>query len=201
MRFAKNLVSDMNAQEIDLKSRMAHRPALWRAGIAVAIAACCLPGAAMSRMGTAEVRDADGVPCFTLPLNRETRAGLRLQTLYVSETRSPDNGVTLPPELWHITVAQGAASPKVLPQSCIRYGQAPAGMVQRTLKQLALFHPYNIAIRLEPDNSGMIAYTAQFCLVADAAGTVKVITVPHSSNDEHRMHACTRQPSPRKPAR
>lgn len=145
----------------------------------------------MSRMGTAVVTEIDGLPCFSLPMERATRSGLRLQVLYVAEKRSPDNGMTLPAELWHIRSVNTANAPLLRPSMCIRYGDAPPGMVERTKKTLELFHPYHIAIRQQSDGSGTVAYTAEFCLKPDANGLVRVLVIPNDgSTDEMRFSRC-----------
>lgn len=164
-----------------------HRRCLIAAVIALACSSC----GAMSRMGTAEVTEADGQPCFALPLESQTRGGLPLSVLYVSEIRSPDNGVSLPGELWHIASANLGSPVQLRPQACIRYGQAPSGTVQRSYKPLELFHPYHVAIRAP--GARTVAYTADFCLKPDATGKVKVVVVPLDGNsEEKRFSICTK---------
>lgn len=165
----------------------------WHFLMAGAISLACSSCAATSRMGNAAVTEADGLPCFALPQHRATKNGLPLDTLYVSETRSPDNGVTLPAELWHISAAEGAAAPQLRPQGCISYGKAPAATVQRSFKPLELYRPYHVAIRTQGDNAGMVAYTAEFCLKPDASGKARVLVVPRDgSSDDKRFSVCAR---------
>lgn len=165
---------------------------LYRRGlIAATVAFACSSCGAMSRMGTAEVTEADGQPCFALPLESQTRGGLPLSVMYVSEIRSPDNGVSLPAELWHVASANLAAPVQLRPQVCIRYGQAPAGTLQRSHKPLELFHPYHVAIRAP--GARTLAYTADFCLKPDATGKVRVVVVPlDGRSEDQRFSICTK---------
>lgn len=161
--------------------------------IAAAIALNSPLCAATSRMGTAEVTTVGGLPCFSIPYSRDTRHGLPLQVLYVSEVRSPDAGLSLPAELWHIAASDTASPPSLHPQTCIRYGQAPATTVQRTVKPLQMFHPYHVAIRAPHENAGMMAYVAQFCLIQYAGGHVRVqVIAQNGAGDDERFSVCRR---------
>lgn len=176
-----------------MKQPNAHMGKRWRFLAAGAITLTCSSCVAMSRMGNAEVTEANGLPCFSIPLDRTTRQGVALETLYVSETRSPDNGVTLPAELWHITANESAALPTLRPPACIPYGHAPGAMTQRTFKPLKVFHPYHVGIRTQPSHSGRGGYSAEFCLKPDTNGRVRVLMVPRDgSSEDDRFSVCAR---------
>ena len=139
------------------------------------------PSLAMSRMGTATVTEVNGLPCFSVLRDRETRNGLPLSVLVVSEVGSPDGMRTLPAALWSISAAGSAPRHLLRPEACIRYGEAPAGTVQRTLRQLELFHPYHVSIKAGDGSYGTVAHRARFCLTADAMGQVRVQRMPPES--------------------
>lgn len=174
-----------------MKRMPVHIGLYGRGLIATLITLVCSSCGAMSRMGTAQVTDADGLPCFALPMESATRGGLPLSVLVVSEIRAPDNGVSLPKELWHIASQNAGPPVQLRPPACIRYGQAPAGTVQRSYKPLVAFHPYHVAIRAP--GSRTVAYTAEFCLKPDATGNVRVIVVPaDGSPEDKRFSICSR---------
>lgn len=159
---------------------------------ATALAFAGAPALAMSRMGTATVNVVDGLPCFSLLRDRETRNGLPLSVLLVSEVRSPDGMRTLPAELWRISRSDTAPRHLLRPEACIRYGEAPAGMVQRTLMPLKLFHPYHVSIKAGDSSYGTVAHGAQFCLTTDAAGKVRANIAPPESKRHLVADPCAR---------
>lgn len=161
------------------------------------LAACVLaftgtPALAMSRMGSATVSEVNGLPCFSLLRDRETRNGLPLSVLIVSEVGSSDGMRTLPAELWRISADHSASRPLLRPEACIRYGEAPAGTVQRTRMPLELFHPYHVSIKAGDSRYGTVAHGARFCLTADATGQVRVQMVPPESRRHLVADPCAR---------
>ena len=160
---------------------------------AVALAMICSLCIAASRMGTAEVSDKNGMPCFALPSDPETRDGLPLYVLAVTEVKSVDGMKTPPEELWYFTAADFKMPPQLRPTDCIRYGETPASTLQRTLKPLQPFHPYSVSIVAREKSSSMLAYVAEFCVKPDHMGrtTVQIISSVRSEGDK-RYGVCAR---------
>jgi len=149
--------------------------------------------AATSRLGIAEISESNGLPCFSVPLDAETKNGLPLHALVVKEIKSADRGQTLQGELWHFAAADPTSPTQLRPEKCIRYGEAPAGTVQRTLKPLQSFHPYAVAVAARPENSNVIAYSAEFCIKSDSAGKIAIQVIsPDKRSGDKRYDVCAR---------
>lgn len=166
----------------------------WRLLITVAITLNSASCVATSRIGTAEVSDQNGQPCFSIPSNAETMEGLPLITLAVTDINLLDGGRKLPPESWHFVATNLGAPPKLFPDKCVRYGEAPPATRQRTLKPLELFHPYIVSVGARPKDSNLSAYTAEFCITMDETGRRKIQVISSDRRlGEQRYQVCTKQ--------
>ncbi|WP_426212625.1 hypothetical protein [Massilia sp. TWP1-3-3] len=128
------------------------------------------------------VTEVAGLPCFAIPENRETRGGIPLYGLLVSERPSSES--TLPPsELWSVSVEPAGASIVARPHSCIRYGETPLGAVAGTPLTLQPHHVYGIDLNARPENSNVHSYSAQFCIrLVGGKSVVQVIPWNDKSN-------------------
>jgi hypothetical protein len=165
----------------------------WRFLLVAMLCAGCTSSMATSRVGTAVVTESNGLPCFSIPANGETRQGLPLRGIAVTEIQTGDWN-KLPAELWHFTAADPSSRSQLHPTKCIRYGEAPAASVQRALKPLEPFRVYYVNVNARTDDSGMIGYVAKFCVKPDGAGKniVQVIS-PDERGGEKRFEVCARQ--------
>lgn len=109
------------------------------------------------------VTEVAGRPCFAIPDNRETRDGITLYGLLVSERRPSES--TLPPsELWSVSVEPAGASIMARPHSCISYGETPLGAEAEKALPLQPYHVYRIDLNAHHGNSNVHSYTAEFCI-------------------------------------
>lgn len=161
------------------------------------MANCASSSSAYSRMGTAQISDVNGLPCFSIPLDYETEDGVSFYSLYVSELTSPDHGRTLPPMLWSISARDATSPPQLLPPACIPYGQTPPDTVQRTLQPLSLFRPYYVAVRAWRKKTSLVAYTAEFCITADIEGKLKARVIPQDQRLGPQRYDVCKKPPPR----
>lgn len=118
---------------------------------------------ALSSMGTATIINSNGTPCFSIPKNSETKNGLPLYSLTVSEIR-PGNLEELSPSVWSFETKNHKAPPTILPTQCIRYGDNPAGTTRLTLMPMKPNTLYYVSIRAQNNVSNVFAYTGIFCI-------------------------------------
>ena len=164
----------------------------WRLLAVAALCVGCTSSMATSRLGTAVVTESNGVPCFSVPANDETRQGLPLRGIVVSEMQTGDWN-KLPAELWHFSAADSASRPELRPTECVRYGEAPAASVQRTFKPLEPYRVYHVMVNARPDDSGMIGYVAKFCIKPDGAKKIIVQAIsPDERGGDKRYQVCAR---------
>lgn len=160
----------------------------------IAVLACliCMPSFSLSRMGTATISDSDGVPCFSIPENFETRDGLPLHGLYISELPNGEHD-KLPPSVWSFSTNNEDAPPKIFPRQCIRYGESPTGTTQRTLIPLELLKVYSIFIKAKHEGSSMIGYTGEFCIKPAGSGRTVVQAISEDRNlGDSRLSGCVK---------
>lgn len=143
---------------------------------------------ATSRMGEAEVRQVDGVPCFTIPIKEEQRAGgaPRLSALSVY-----DASVVPTTEIWSFT-SKSAKMPTLSSGACILYGQAPSGSEGTKSIPLQIGNKYGVILsteRVDPSDP-TFGYDAKFCLVANPSGSVRVHQVIY--NQRWRYEVCSK---------
>ncbi|MEJ7805932.1 MAG: hypothetical protein WKG03_08445 [Telluria sp.] len=164
----------------------------WRVLVLAALCAGCTSSMATSRLGTAVVTASNGVPCFSIPADGETGHGLPLRGIVVSDLPTGD-WKKLPAELWHFTAASPASRPRLHPTACVRYGEAPAGSVQRTFKPLEPYRVYHVMVNARNDDSGMIGYVAKFCVKPDGPNKsiVHAISADERGGDK-RYAVCAR---------
>lgn len=152
---------------------------------------CTFP-MAMSGIGSVIITESNGRPCFSIQSDAETKDGLRLDGIVVSETRS-GSSKELPEELWHFMATDPSKKAILCPTECVRYGEAPSNVTQRTLKNLEVFRVYSVNVIAHNENSNTVAYSGKFCLTSDKLGK---ITVQSISNDERdgnkRYEVCAR---------
>lgn len=140
----------------------------------------CTYAMAMSGMGSVVITESNGRPCFSIQSDAETKDGLPLDGIVVSEARS-GNSKKFPEELWHFMTVDSLQKTILRPGECIRYGDAPQNATQRTLKNLEVFRVYSVDVIARNENTNMVAYSGKFCLVSDALGKIAVQPI---SNDE-----------------
>ena len=133
-------------------------------------------------MGSAEVKIIDGRLCFSLPANKETRDGIRLFTVFVSEDNALKAG-TLFPEIWHLTVLPHGKFIMISPKDCIPYGLELPGTVQLNSAKLTQLHIYSVFLQARPEESNLIGYGARFCIIPANDGK---FSIKASSRDDPR---------------
>lgn len=149
----------------------------------------CLESSANSRMGTAEVRNLDGLPCFAIPSSTETRDGISLYTITVSENKSAQAG-TLPKEMWHLAVMPYGSFRTITPKDCLRYGEELPGTRQRTSGKLVPGQVYAVHINARPEESNLMGYIARFCVIPGKDGKLSVGLPATSRPDADSSQAC-----------
>lgn len=129
-----------------------------------------------SSIGRAVVTEVDGQPCFAVEKTWSSRNGLPMHGLTVVQRDYPG---TRPYShyVWTFRVDPPGSSIVTRPETCMRYGVTPKGATQETLLPLEPYQVYSVGIDAAPENSGMIAHTAEFCVRPASAGPPRVITV------------------------
>lgn len=86
-------------------------------------------------MGTSSITDVEGVPCFSIPADSETRDGLPFHGVSMSEL---PNGVSsdLPLTVWRIRATDFDLLSTLHPRNCIQYGEVPDRTTQQIYKPL-----------------------------------------------------------------
>lgn len=132
---------------------------------------------ATSRMGDAVVSNSGGVPCFTIPKNSETRQGIPLDGLIVSELTSSDES-TYPNELWQFSIEPPGSSITMRPEKCILYGALPKLAKQNSLTPLKPFQVYAVFLHAVPKGTSLRGYKADFCVFPEKNGQTSVKVIP-----------------------
>lgn len=167
-----------------LKQRM------LRCSVAIAIYLVSLPSTSMSRMGTVSITDVEGVPCFSIPENLETRNGLPFRGMSISEIPSGDSS-DLPPTVWRIRPTDFDSLPTLHPRNCIQYGELPDGTTQWIYKPLQLLKVYSVFLQARHDGSSMMGYTGEFCLKPAGSGRTFVQVIPEDRRlGDARLAGC-----------
>lgn len=175
---------------ISLRIRNTHRTCLKQLVLAV-FGMLTTSACATSRIGEAEVRQIDGVPCFTIPIKEEQRAGgaPRLSALSVYDASTAPTT-----EIWSFA-SPFAKMPTLSSDVCIPYGRAPTGSETTKSIPLQVGKKYGVilnTVRVDPSDP-TFAYDARFCLVANPNGGVRVQQVIYSNG--WRYEACEAQKS------
>lgn len=152
----------------------------------------CTSTMAMSRMGSAIITESNGYPCFSIQSDAETKDGLQLDGIVVSETRL-SNAKKLSEEFWHFMTGDSLQKTIFRPTECVRYGEAPQNAIQRTLKNLEVFRVYSVNVIAHNENSNTVAYSGKFCLTSDKLGKITVQSISNDERDgDKRYEVCAR---------
>ena len=136
------------------------------------------------------VTEVGGLPCFAVPENRQTRGGIPLYGLLVSERKSSESP-SPPSELWSVSVEPAGASIVTRPQSCIRYGETPAGAEAGAALTLQPYHVYSVDLDARPEDSNVHSYTAEFCIKPAGVGKNVVQVIPwNESSKQWQYDVC-----------
>lgn len=140
---------------------------------------------ALSRVGTVGITDLNGIPCFSIPNNSETRNGLPLYGLFINELPSGEDHDSLPHSIWSFRATDYNALPKIFPKHCIPFGESPNGTTQRTLESLQLLKVYSVYLQAKREGSSRDGYSGEFCIKPAGSGKtfVQVIDVEYSLGD------------------
>jgi hypothetical protein len=148
---------------------------------------------ATSRMAVGVVSDQEGNPCFSIPLEAETKNGLPLDGIVVAEARFINNDEP-PSERWHFMAIDPINRPLVRPDACILYGRAPPNTKQRALKPLDYFRIYRVSILARTPISNTVAYSAKFCVTPDNFGNPVVHAIPDDDQKGNKRFAVCQRP-------
>jgi hypothetical protein len=157
-----------------------YRDQSYRLIACVILANCVVSCSATSRMPSAQISEVNGLPCFAVANESDTREGVRLYSLLVSEQESK-NYQSLPDELWKFNVDPPGNWINTVPQNCIRYGETPAtAKASGAAKPLEPGRVYVVFIGARPKDGGVpvIGYKAEFCIKSTNSGKTVVQTIP-----------------------
>jgi hypothetical protein len=133
-------------------------------------------------------------PCFAVADDAETRAGVRLYSLVVSERESEDSQ-SLPAKLWRFIVTPPGDWIDTTPQRCIRYGEPPPSAApQSAAKPLVPDRVYVAFLGARPNAAAVpvVGYRAEFCLMRGSDGKSGVLVVPWDQGAKRwRYEVCT----------
>jgi hypothetical protein len=149
---------------------------------------------AASRMGAAIVNDQEGYPCFSIPLEVETKNGIPLDGIVVAEARLIDNDAP-PSERWHFMAIDPANRILLRPDACILYGKAPPNTKQRTLKPLEHFTIYRVSVLARTAISNTVAYSAKFCVTPDKFGNPVIHAIPDDERKGNKRFVACQRPA------
>lgn len=144
-----------------------------------------------SSMGKAVVTEVDGQPCFAIEKTWSSRNGLPMHGLTVVQRDSP-GARPYSKSVWTFRVEPPGSAIITRPEKCMPYGVTPEGATQKTLMPLEPYQVYSVAIAAAPENSGMIAHTAEFCVKPAPAGQPRVITVIFDEKTSTRRYDLVR---------
>lgn len=134
---------------------------------------------AASGVGVAVVTESDGRPCFGLSNTPETRDGLPLYSLLLSEVRSKEPGQP-PEEVWIASVIPNGKSIPLMPGRCIQYGQKIANVENELLRKLEPYTIYSIFLNAKSADSHLMGYSADFCFIPTTNGSIEIINLTYS---------------------
>ena len=141
-------------------------PTCLKAIVAVTLSLSLGEGWAMSRLGDAEVRLQDGMPCFTLSAKDAKRdPNVRLSSISVS-----DASIRPVVDVWRMVFEPGKAVP-LLGRACFAYGQQSEGSRPAVAGELANGVVYDVALNVSPSDSSdpTKGYVAKFCLAGQGS--------------------------------
>ena len=135
------------------------------------------PCTATSRVGSVQISQMDGMPCFGIPNNAETRNGAPFSAVIVTKNNAP-GATTRPEEVWFSYMKPRGKTIILKPGTCIRYGAMPAPSQQERLIPLQPYTVYSVTLDAVPEGTNLRGYDAEFCLIPDAAKKFRVQVVP-----------------------
>ena len=147
---------------------------------------------ASTRIGTVKIIDLDGIPCFSIPSSSETKNGIPLHGLFISELPNKnDDGVQR--SIWSFRATDYSLRPKIFPKHCIPFGKLPDGTTQRAFEPLQLLKVYSIYLQAKHEGSSMDGYSGEFCIKPAGSGrtVVQVIREDYSLGDA-RFAGCVK---------
>jgi hypothetical protein len=126
----------------------------------------------MSRMGDLEVRLQDDMPCFTITRKEKWWNGVPLIHSVGVHAYVQD---AAPTTIWQLRLWPRTI--RLDTDTCLPYGQAPAGVESPPAPRLVPWQIYSVGIggRTERSSDGTQGYTAEFCLVPGADGAMTVV--------------------------
>jgi hypothetical protein len=133
---------------------------------------------AMSRMGNLEVRLQGDTPCFTITRKERWWNGVPLVHSVSVDARVHD---AAPTSVWQLRLTPRAI--RLDRDTCLPYGQAPAGAEATQAPRLVPWQIYSVGIggRTERSSDGTQGYTADFCLVPGEGGAMAIVNLPGGS--------------------
>lgn len=143
------------------------------AALALTSASC----AATSRVGSAVITEVNGLPCFSVPNDAETRNGVPLFTVSVTKRNAP-GATTLPARVWFSWIEPRGKSIILKPPNCIRYGVVPPFAQQELSVPLQPYSIYTAVLQAVPEGSNLRGYKGEFCMIPGAADKLRVQVVP-----------------------
>ena len=123
-------------------------------------------GCAGSRMGDAEVRLQQGLPCFGVTASEAAASpSLALNALLVH-----DLAVQPPRQVWSLLVRPQAPALRLTATACVPFGQVPAGYDGETALPLQPGHAYEVYLNAAPERGPRVrqGYNARFCVQGSA---------------------------------
>jgi len=131
-------------------------------------------------MGDAEVRDDNGIPCFTITKDEEKRSGIpALGAIAVDDTTTkPSN------HIWSFSFKPFGKTRPIASSGCIRYGETPDGAeTEKVAEHLQVGRIYEVFLNASsPDpHDPTFGYNAKFCLLSQPNGPAKVYQITYDN--------------------
>lgn len=131
-----------------------------------------------SRVGDAEVRLQQSLPCFGVTA-READAA---PTLALNALLVHDLAVQPPRQVWSLLVRPQAPALPLTATACVTYGQVPAGYDGEAALPLQAGHAYEVYLNAAPERGPRVrhGYNARFCLQGGVQGALLQPLPPNS---------------------
>ena len=156
------------------------------------IAVLCTSCFASTRRGEATIVEVDGLPCFSVPATHETRRGVPLDTLMVTERHNPKESGR-PKIVWSFNVYPPGSTILLLPENCIKYGILPPQTEQSEFEYLQPYRIYTVALHAVPARSNLRGYSAEFCIKLATNGKHTLQIVPwDETSSKWQYEVCAR---------
>lgn len=145
-------------------------------------------GAPASRVGEAEVRDANkGQPCFTISEREERRGGAPdFEAISVVDTSARPRET-----VWKMSMPKGRTFP-VMFSMCIPYAGRVQSLPQTRAAELEAGKVYEVMIDVRGGGAPEQArgYGARFCMVKQRDGGVKVLPIAPRTREGNNLFGC-----------